>query len=111
MALSGSFPRAPERYALVQEHVVANFRRLADHHAHPVVNEQPPSDLGAGVNLDSRKQPRSLAYHARQRKPSPTVQAMRHAVQKDGVKAGIAKQDLQRAACGGIALEQDRKST
>ena len=37
-------------HALIQRHVVAHNRRLANHHAHSVIDEQSPSDLCARVN-------------------------------------------------------------
>src|SRR5579883_3260687 len=73
MALAGRFPSASERYALIEQHVVADFRRLADHHPHAVVDEQTPADPGAGMNLDSRQASRELAQHPGQREPSRTV--------------------------------------
>ena len=39
-------PRAAERDALVEGHVVADLGRLADHHARAVVDEQALADLG-----------------------------------------------------------------
>ena len=44
---------AAERHALVDGAVVADFRGLADHHAHAVVDEHAPADLRAGMDLDA----------------------------------------------------------
>ncbi len=47
----------PEGDAVVHGHVVAHFGRLADDHAHAVVDEKRPADPGAGVYLDAGKKP------------------------------------------------------
>ncbi len=39
--------------ALVSHHAVADLRRLADDHAHAVVDEEPFADLGCGMDLDA----------------------------------------------------------
>jgi hypothetical protein len=39
---------ATERHAVVDQHVVADLGRLADHHAHAVVDEEPPPILAPG---------------------------------------------------------------
>src|SRR5262245_20085745 len=46
--------RAPERHPLVQGHVVADLRGLADHHPHAVVDEDSGADARSGVDLDTR---------------------------------------------------------
>ena len=48
VALAGLEPGAAQRDALIERHVVADFGRLADHDAHPVVDEQPVADCAAG---------------------------------------------------------------
>ena len=48
VALAGREAGAAERHALVDRHVLADLGRLADHDAHPVVDEQPVADVGAG---------------------------------------------------------------
>src|ERR1043165_4661920 len=45
--------RAAERHGLIDGAAVAPFRRLADHHAHAVVDEHAAADLRARVDLDA----------------------------------------------------------
>src|SRR5437879_13259099 len=42
---------AAERNSLVERHVIANLARLADHHAHAVIDKKAPADFRSGMNL------------------------------------------------------------
>ena len=44
---------AAQGNAVVDGAVITDFCRFAEHDAHTVVNEQPVSDLGTGVDLDA----------------------------------------------------------
>jgi len=90
MALSMLFARAAQSYTLIEEHVVADLRSLADDNAHSVIDEESPSDLRAGVYFDAGEQSRELAYDARQRVPASGVQSMGGTMQQRRVEAGIA---------------------
>ena len=57
MPLAGGKAGAAERDALVEGHVVADLRRLADHHAHPVVDEEAVADPRRGMDLDPGQRP------------------------------------------------------
>jgi hypothetical protein len=46
-----------QHHPLVQDDLVPHLRRLADDHAHPVVNEDPSPNARAGVNLHPRQRP------------------------------------------------------
>ena len=48
VALAGGEAGAAEGHALVHRHVLAHLGGLADHDAHPVVDEQRLADLAAG---------------------------------------------------------------
>ena len=63
MALAVLLAGAAQRDALVQQHVVADLRGLADHHAHAVIDEEAAADARAGMNLDARQSARKLADH------------------------------------------------
>ena len=54
VALAGRKAGAAERHALIQRHVVADLGRLADHHAHPVVDEEAVADLAPPGGSRSR---------------------------------------------------------
>ena len=45
MALAVFLAGAAESHSLIESHVVADDRCLADHHAHAVIDEQPAADL------------------------------------------------------------------
>src|SRR3954469_23811615 len=53
MALGAVQAAAPERDVVVEHHVVADLGGLADDDAHAVVDEEPPADGRAGVDLDA----------------------------------------------------------
>jgi len=65
MALALLLAGSAERDALVEQHVIADFRGLADHHAHPVIDKAPPADGGAGMDLDSRNSSIELRNNSR----------------------------------------------
>ena len=56
--------RAPEHNSLVNQRPVAHRRRLADHNAHPVIDEYAVADRCAGVDLDSREEARELGQQS-----------------------------------------------
>ena len=74
---------------MIHQHVVADLGSLADDHAHAVVDEEAPTDLRAGVDLDAGDRPRDL----RQQSGSQATtgfgpQTMRDPVHPDGVQPG-----------------------
>jgi hypothetical protein len=72
---------ATQGHALVQGAVVANLGGLANHHAHPVIDEHPSTDASPGMN-----------FNAGQNTPE-----MRH---EPGVKPRITQHDLKpRSGC------------
>jgi hypothetical protein len=71
---------AAEGDAVVHGHVVADPGGLAYHDRGRVVDEQPPPDAGAGMDLDAGQPSGELGQYARQQRYPPTVQAMGHAV-------------------------------
>ena len=53
VALAVALARAAQRDALVEGHVAADDRSFADHHAGGVIDEEPPAEQRAGMNIDS----------------------------------------------------------
>ena len=98
---------AAQRDVVVERHVVADFRRLADHDAHAVVDEEPIADLHAGVNLDARQEAPEMRDEAPQKLEVAVPRPMRHAVELDRVKTRVAQNDLQARAHRRVALEDD----
>src|SRR5579863_4483172 len=65
MALAPLAAGTAQRDTLVKQHVVADLRSLADHHARAVIDEETPPDRGARMNLDSLKETADLRKHPR----------------------------------------------
>src|SRR5205814_1279486 len=61
---------AAERDALEQRDIVADLRRLADHHAHAVVDEEATPDAGRGVDLDAGHEATDVRHPPRARGPA-----------------------------------------
>src|SRR5947209_2345816 len=95
MSLARVFTGSAERYSLVQEHVVAEFRCLADHDSHAVIDEESAANPRTRMDFDTRDGSRKLAHHPRRSEPSGTIQPVRETMQQDGVKPGITKQDFE----------------
>ena len=92
-----------ERHMLVKLDVLPDGRRLADHHAGAVVDEEGFPDRCAGVDVDPGEPVRVLGHHARQKRHPLQIQDVRKPVRADGGKGRIAENDLVQAACGGVA--------
>ena len=58
MPLAALVAGTAQRYALIHQHVVANFRRFANDDSHAVVDEEAPADGRAGMNFDARQESR-----------------------------------------------------
>src|SRR5208283_4616201 len=66
MSLAFLYAGTTERHALIERDIVSHNGRLADHRAHAVVDEQTPSYLCPGMNLNAREQARHLRNESRQ---------------------------------------------
>ena len=82
---------------MVNGAVIANFRRLANNHAHAVVNKQIIADFGAGVDFNTGKMAAELRNEPCQRKPAVTVKKMGRPVPEQGMKTSIKKNDFENA--------------
>ena len=69
MTLAVLLARAAESHALIQGHVIADDRGLADDDAHPVIDEQAAANLRAGMNFDAGQKSRDLREPAREQEP------------------------------------------
>jgi hypothetical protein len=88
-----------ECYALVEQNVVPELSRFADHNPHPVIDKEASPDFGARMNLNSSKEPRDLGYDARQYEPMPAVKPAGDAVRHHRVQPGIAEHNFKPALC------------
>ena len=104
MALAAVLSGAAEGHTLVDRDVLADLRGLTDDHTHAVVDEEPGTDGGAGVDLDAGDEPGCLTHHAGGQAPVARVQAMGRTVHPDGMQAGVREDHLGVRPRGGIAL-------
>src|SRR5665647_1585245 len=74
---------------VVHQNVVADLRGLADDHTHAVVDEEAPSDLCAGMDLNPCDRPRELRDQPGSQATARLVpQAMREPMHPDGMQPG-----------------------
>src|SRR5690606_4948731 len=72
--------------AVVQHHVVADLRGLADHDAHAVVDEEPAADPCTRVDLDAGQPARELRAGAGRETQAAPPESMPDAVRPDRVQ-------------------------
>jgi hypothetical protein len=89
--------RPAERYALVDQNVVTDFRGFANHYAHAVIDEKPAADRRARMDFNSGKKPRYLRYKPGKKRDILLVKPVSQPVEEDRMKARIAEDDLDDA--------------
>lgn len=62
---------------------MSNDGRLANHNSGSVIDEERPTNLGAGMDVDSRLRVREFRNDPRDDRRSKFVQRMRHAMMND----------------------------
>ena len=95
----------PRAHSLIQAHVAANDRGLADDDAGAVVDEEAFADLGARMNVDPCRRMRDLGDHPRQQRRAELVKNMRQPLVNDRRDARIADQHFVDAVRRRIAVE------
>ena len=85
MPLAAFETRTAECDTLVEQDIVANLRRLADHHTHSVIDEQPPSNGRARVDLNAGQESCYMRNEPCQYKPATPVEPVRQPVHEDSV--------------------------
>src|ERR1700694_1627904 len=105
MALAVLQARAAQCHALIKSAVTTDLRRLAENHAHAMIDEDARGDARAGVNLDAGKEAHDIREHAWDERDSPTVQRVDKAVREHRVKAGICQQYFEPVDRSGVAFE------
>jgi hypothetical protein len=106
--IGGEMPGA-EGDGLIDAHIVADDRGLADHDAGAVIDEETRSDAGARMDVDSRPGMGDLRDQACHQLRVQPVQDVGEPVMDDRGHAGIADQDLREIPGGGIADEGGAK--
>ena len=94
-----------ERHTLIERDVLTDDRRLSDHHAHTMIDEQTPSDLRSRMDFDTGEPARHLRQPARQQKKIVVPQPVVHAIEPHRVQAGVAEINLQVRLRRRIALQ------
>ena len=98
---------AAQRDTVVDHDVVADLGRLADDHAHAVVDEEPPPEPGARVDLDAGGETNPLSQHpCRQTAAGHRPQGVGAAVGPDREQAGRGQGYLHPRARCGVALDR-----
>src|SRR3569832_947774 len=93
--------------AVIERAIVADLRRLADHHTHAVINEKAAADLGGGMELDAREPARESGDEAREPFESRVPELVTQAVIQHRVHTGIRRDDLERRARRRVTVEHD----
>ena len=93
-----------QRHALINRAVVANHGGFANDNAAAVINEYPASEDGSGVNFDSGQRAAQMRNKTAKPLPVSDPQTVRQTMYDNGVQAGVAGNDFQPAARGGVAL-------
>ncbi len=86
---------------VVHQHVVSNDRSLTDDHAGSVIDEQPPTDGCAGMNLYTREKSRQLGKRAGGKLAVPAPQRMRKPVEPESIQT-LVQQNLQEVPRGRV---------
>ncbi len=86
---------AAQRDAVIQGDVVAHLGRLANHHAHAVVNEEAFADLGAGMDFDAGEEAPDVRQEAAKQSPASLPGGVRKTIDLERVEAGITQKDLE----------------
>ena len=81
-------------HALVQRHVVADDRRLSDHHTRAVVDGEVLANLCPRVDVDTRLRVRQFGDDPRYHGHLQLVQLMGHAVVRHRIHHGVAEDHL-----------------
>jgi hypothetical protein len=95
---------AAERDALVDRASVTHLGRLADHHAHAVVDEHVVPDRGPRMDLDAGGKARQMRDEPARDVPAARPAGMGDAVQQQRVQARITGEHLPRRTRSGVAF-------
>ena len=105
MALAVLLAGAAQRHALVHRHVVADYGGFTDDHPHGVVDEQPPSQLRAGVNINAGEEAGDLREQPRQQAQLHAPEGVGEALNPDCPQSWVAGENLDPRTSGRITLE------
>jgi hypothetical protein len=91
---------ATQGHALVQGAVVANLGGLANHHAHPVIDEHPSTDASPGMNFNAGQNTPEMRHEPAGEQPAVIPKPVGDTVIEQRVKPRITQHDLKpRSGC------------
>ena len=96
---------AAQCHIVIERYPLADHRGLADHHAHPMVDEEPAADHRRRMHLDAGQPTGELREEFAEQEPSPAPCSVRGPVNQARVKAGIEKNYLEPRADRRVALD------
>ena len=105
MAFAALVARATKRDSLINQNIIANFRRLTNYYTHPVINKKTVADFSAGVDFNPRQKTGKLRHETRQNGDTRQIKPVRHAMHKHGMKARITKDNFEDTAGSGVLTE------
>ena len=104
MPLAGVLAGTAQGHAVIDGAVIADLGGFAEHDPHAVVNEQPLTDLGPRMNLDTRKVTGNLADQAGQEQQFVPIQPMGDPVGHQHMKSRIQQNHFQHIARCGVLV-------
>ncbi len=101
----GGKAEGPQRHALINLDVIADFACLADHHAGAVVDEEVIADGRPRMNVDAGLLVGPFANHAGNERHPQTAQLVSNAVAGNRLQPRIAEHHFIHAAASGVAVK------
>src|SRR5262249_50018195 len=92
MPLSVLFASSAQRDALVQSHIVAHNRGLADDYTHAVVDKESAANSCSRMNLDAGQPAGHLGEKPAKKEETVIPQGMIDAIKPDRMQAGVAEE-------------------
>src|SRR6185295_12879929 len=108
MALARLPGRPAQGHPVVERAVVPDVGRLADHDAHPVIDEHPAANDRSRMDLDPRQPAGPVGQPAGEPPQPGAPEPMRYpTVPSECMQTWIAGQHLPLGSGGGVAVEND----
>jgi hypothetical protein len=94
----------PERYALIELHMVADGAGFPDDDACSVVYKEMIPNFSAGMYVNPRNPMGVFGHHPRNQRHGKLIQSVRQPVYSNGFKRRVREHDLFPGARGGVAF-------
>lgn len=93
-----------QRHTLIDNHIFANDRRLANHHACTVVDSEVTCNGRSRVNINSTLRVSNLSYHSRNNRHPQLMQTMSYTMVRNSHHRWITQHNLGIRRSGRIGL-------